>query len=60
VLVPDGDVAAFADALVSVLTDEVAWKELSERGINHARAFTWTRCAHAHAEVFRAVAAGSA
>jgi alpha-1,3-rhamnosyl/mannosyltransferase len=60
VLVPDGDVAAFADALVNVLTDEVAWKELSERGINHARAFTWTRCARAHAEVFRAVAAGSA
>jgi alpha-1,3-rhamnosyl/mannosyltransferase len=58
VLVPDGDVAALATALVDTLNDQVRWKEISDRGIEHARAFSWSRCAGAHADVFRAVAAG--
>ena len=57
VLVPDGDVRAFVDAAVNVLTEEAHWKELSEAGMGRAERFSWDHCADAHAEVFRAVAA---
>jgi glycosyltransferase involved in cell wall biosynthesis len=56
VLVADGDVGALADALTSVLTDRGVWREASERGVEHARAFTWERCALAHADAFRTAA----
>jgi alpha-1,3-rhamnosyl/mannosyltransferase len=58
-LVPDGDVGAFVAALSAVLTNRAAWQEASERGIEHARAYTWDRCAALHAEVLRAAAAGA-
>jgi alpha-1,3-rhamnosyl/mannosyltransferase len=58
-LVPDGDVAAFTAALVRVLTDGAAWDEASRRGVEHARPYTWDRCAQLHADVLRGVAAGA-
>lgn len=59
-LVRDGDVRAMASALATVLTDRVAWQEMSERSVEHSRPFTWERCASAHADVFREVALGVA
>jgi alpha-1,3-rhamnosyl/mannosyltransferase len=59
ILVPDGDVEALVAALADVLSDQVAWKDVSELGIKHARGFTWERCARDHAEVLRAVATGA-
>ncbi len=59
VLVPDGDTVALAEQVVGVLTDRELWTDVSRRGIEHARGFTWERCARAHADVLRAVAMGA-
>lgn len=56
VLVRDGDVDGFADALALLLGDGGMWRAWSERGMARAREFTWDRCAAAHAEIFRSVA----
>ena len=40
--------------------DDDIWREWSARGVARARDFTWDRCAAAHAEVFRSVAARTA
>jgi glycosyltransferase involved in cell wall biosynthesis len=58
VLVVDGDVAGVVDALCRVIDDDATWRDLSERGRRRAAGFSWARSAAAHAEVFRAVAAG--
>jgi alpha-1,3-rhamnosyl/mannosyltransferase len=58
ILVPDGDVDSLVTSLAELLTDQSRWNEMSARGIQHARGFTWERCARAHADVLRAVAAG--
>jgi glycosyltransferase involved in cell wall biosynthesis len=59
-LVPNGDVATMADELSGLLTDDVAWARASQRGIAHARRFSWERCARSHADVLREVATGVA
>ncbi len=56
VLVPDGDVAAMIGQLRAVLTDDDRRRELSSRGLAHARSFTWDRCAEIHADVLRSAA----
>lgn len=43
--VAPGDEAALADALLRVLTDEAAARDLAERGRARASQFTWSRCA---------------
>jgi glycosyltransferase involved in cell wall biosynthesis len=58
ILVPNGDVEAMVKALAGVLRNPAAWQEISERGIEHARAFRWEPCASALAEVLRAAAEG--
>jgi glycosyltransferase involved in cell wall biosynthesis len=60
VLVPDGDVDTFADALALLLCDDDVWRAWSQRGIARASEFTWDRCATAHAELFRSVLAREA
>lgn len=55
VLVPDGDVPAFAAAVVELLEDEEARASMAVRGIERAASFTWEGCARAHAELFRRV-----
>ncbi|MBV9952740.1 MAG: glycosyltransferase family 4 protein [Acidimicrobiia bacterium] len=55
-LIPDGDVDAFAAALVHLLAEPTARAHASARGIERARTFTWDRCARTHAEVLRSVA----
>ena len=57
VLVRDGDIDAFVDALAVVLSVDEVWRDRSARGIARARECTWDRCAAAHADVFRSVAA---
>ncbi|HEX4490305.1 MAG TPA: glycosyltransferase family 1 protein [Acidimicrobiia bacterium] len=57
VLVRDGDVDGFADALTLLLSEDDVWNAWSQRGIARARDFTWDRCAAAHADVFRSVVA---
>jgi len=56
VLVPDGDVVAFADACRAVVTDRARADELSAAGVEWAATFSWSKSAERHAEVFRAVA----
>jgi glycosyltransferase involved in cell wall biosynthesis len=53
VLVPDGDVGAMVSAVRGVLDQPARWQELSARGIERARSFTWERSVAAHVEVYR-------
>lgn len=55
-LVRDGDVTEMVSQLRTLLTDRSAWAEASIGGVEHARAFSWSRCAAVHADVFRSVA----
>jgi glycosyltransferase involved in cell wall biosynthesis len=59
-LVDDGDVVAMTAAMRRVLDNPAAAAEWSERGISHARTFTWAACAGVHAEVYRSVATDAA
>jgi alpha-1,3-rhamnosyl/mannosyltransferase len=56
-LVADGDVVAMTAAVRGLLEDAGRWAEVRDRGIAHARSFTWDACAAVHAEVYRAVSA---
>ena len=56
VLVPDGDVSAFVDAVASVVTDRARWTELSAAGRARAAHFSWSRTAAETAAVLRSVA----
>jgi glycosyltransferase involved in cell wall biosynthesis len=56
VLVPDGDVCAFAAAVRQVLTNSRYRAELSDAGAARASRFDWDRSTDMHAEVFRDVA----
>ncbi|MCL4473373.1 MAG: glycosyltransferase family 4 protein [Actinobacteria bacterium] len=42
-----------AEAIMLLLEDRAAAAELSERGIERARKFTWEKCAQRHLEVYR-------
>ncbi len=44
VLVPHGDVAALAEAIVSLLADPPRRLAMAEAGVRWAREFTWERC----------------
>ena len=57
VLVPDGDVAAMAQALRQLLTDEGRWQEASAAALERARHFSWAECVRRHIEIFAGVAA---
>lgn len=55
-LVPHGDVAALAGAIVRVLSDHTLRRKLEEKGLVWARTFTWERCAdEAYAVLERAL-----
>lgn len=56
ILVPDGDVAAMTAAARSVIDDPVRHAELSARGLERARSFSWERSVALHAEIYRAAA----
>ena len=51
-IVPATDSIKFAEVLVELLTDEQARRSLSERGIKHAREFSWQRTAALTREVY--------
>jgi alpha-1,3-rhamnosyl/mannosyltransferase len=55
ILVPDGDVDAFAKATASLLEGAARWEELSERALARAADFDWDRSVAAHVDVLRAV-----
>src|SRR5207237_9291849 len=46
-LVPDGDVDAFARAVCSLLDDEATRSELARRGVTRAQRFSWETTAAA-------------
>lgn len=52
-LVSPQDMNAMADALVRLLSDQGLRAELRERGLTHARAFSWARTARATAASYR-------
>lgn len=53
---PRGNAAALKSALERVLRDPALREELSQRGLERARAFRWSDCAARHAEVYREAA----
>jgi glycosyltransferase involved in cell wall biosynthesis len=53
---PRGDAAALRRLLERVLGDAALRAELSEKGVQRARAFSWRICAEKHAEVYREAA----
>ncbi len=55
-LVPDGDVRAMIGAVRRILDTPDLADELRQRGLDHARMFTWERSAAIHLEVYRSVA----
>jgi len=57
VLVPPGDVAAWADALAAVVDDPARQAELSAAGLVRSRHFTWARSGQALAAGYRRAAA---
>lgn len=57
-LVADGDVAAMAAAVRSLLDDGRRWQDYSHRGLERARAFTWEASAAAHGDLYLQVAGG--
>jgi alpha-1,3-rhamnosyl/mannosyltransferase len=57
VLVDPNDVAAFSKAVESVLSDARARTSLIAAGREHAREFTWERCAGQTLNVYREVLA---
>jgi glycosyltransferase involved in cell wall biosynthesis len=54
-LVDNGSVDALLAAVTELLTTPAARAELRQRGLTHARDFTWERSAALHAEVYAAV-----
>jgi len=56
VLVADGDIEAMTRAVRELLDDPARWQELSQRGIERARLFSWPASARAHAEIYLACA----
>jgi glycosyltransferase involved in cell wall biosynthesis len=56
VLVPDGDVDAFAAAVATIAGDRRRWDELSAAGLARSAHFSWQRAADATAAVLRSVA----
>lgn len=55
VLVPDGDVAGFASALIAVLADESRRTDLVEAGLARAADFTLDAMVEGHVDVYRSV-----
>ena len=51
-LVPDGDLSAFADAVTALVSDSSRWRAAGVAAHKRARDFSWEACARAHAEVF--------
>lgn len=56
VLVPEGDIAGLAAALVSLANEPARRAELRERALARAATFSWAACAEVHAGVYRRVA----
>jgi glycosyltransferase involved in cell wall biosynthesis len=56
VLVRDGNVGAFAEAVAGIVTDTTRWREACAAAHDRSRVFSWQTCAAAHAEVFAAAA----
>lgn len=54
-LVPDGDVAAMAEAAHRLLGSPSAWHEAREAGLARAALFTWAAAAKVHSDVFTSV-----
>lgn len=54
-LVPDGNVAAMADAAHLLLASPGAWGDARGAGLERAARFTWSASARVHAEVFSSV-----
>jgi glycosyltransferase involved in cell wall biosynthesis len=52
ILVKDGDVPAMVDAVRRVLDDRSRREELSQRGLERARLFSWERSVAAHRDVY--------
>jgi alpha-1,3-rhamnosyl/mannosyltransferase len=53
ILVADGDVAAMADAVRSLVDSPARWQEVSEAGLTRARStFSWDRCASETIDVY--------
>lgn len=57
-LVPDGDVAAAAKAVVSLARQPNRRQDLAAAAVERSRNFSWERCARMHADVYTHLAGG--
>ncbi|MCL4519598.1 MAG: glycosyltransferase family 4 protein, partial [Thaumarchaeota archaeon] len=55
ILLDPTDIKGFADAIASILTDETLKADLSRRGLQRAKRFTWERCAEEMLAVYESL-----
>lgn len=53
VLVPDGNLHAFADAVAALVSDSGRWRAAGLAAYRRSETFSWAACAASHVEVFR-------
>jgi O-antigen biosynthesis alpha-1,3-rhamnosyltransferase len=58
-LIDPHDVDGWRDAMHRVVTDDEWWESLRDGAVEHARPFTWERCAAETLQVYRAVCAAN-
>jgi glycosyltransferase involved in cell wall biosynthesis len=56
IAVPPGDIDRLARAIVTLLTDDVAWKRFSTAGHDAVQRLTWDKCADATSAVYQRAA----
>jgi glycosyltransferase involved in cell wall biosynthesis len=52
------DVEGLAEAMRQVLSNEILWQEMRERGLQRAKGFSWTKTAQETVQVYRRVMEG--
>jgi glycosyltransferase involved in cell wall biosynthesis len=57
ILVPDGDVDAYANGVRQLLDDPSLRTQLRELGLNRAKQFSWRRTVEQHVEIYRSLLA---
>jgi glycosyltransferase involved in cell wall biosynthesis len=53
ILVDPKDEDALCQAMLSLLTDEALWQELSQKGLERSKHFSWAKCAADTVEVYK-------
>ena len=57
IMVDPHDADALIESMLAILEDPVLWQELSAKGLNRARGFSWKKCADETVEVYKTAVA---